>query len=730
VEGKYRRRRAAADWENLRLLEGHALALAAGTAAGAASSGVSCTVVAAGVPYGMEGGPFRSLLQRAWTLHTRDTLAGSKAGAEGWASDANVSGSLVVASPSGGKDAVPTIHVKDLAAVLAGVALGGGVPSDGEIEAVSGAAPSSYLVAVDRARVSLRQVAFAISRALGNRHVKFVEGEEGRVALHEQLLGDAALPDGTHEGGWLSLQRASLSFDQSQSRVFDVLSGSVADAVAAADGSSDDSLSALSGAGASIAWHSEAGMVENMPLVTAEFVRTQGLRPVKAVVTGPPGSGAAEVARGIAIARRLPLVTAGSALAALRAVAAADPSVSLAAPAPLGEAEERPWHLEPVDEVGGRQFTVAKNLLKRVEHVLSGKGALGMRLQARLVRWWLSQPVCRNHGWVLAGYPRGYAEAEELMKRRGETEDEEEDAAFVEAVGEGSPPEDTDVYEVEAPTAAEEDEDAVAVAPWLRPAVCVVLSGSKEALVRAAGEEAAEAIDAWGRGNAPGRSVGDFFAAHAQTEVIEQELPEAGPSPDAVPEAVPEAVPRDDHASAEEAAPPVEAPSVVEVLLSSVGPLLDAAGPPTVGPGSAAELEAAGVGEAGIVWKGGPPCNFHPTPEEVEEELSSAAAAAQSAREKQSAREAAAAAAAESAETARREQEANKRKQLADHEAELLEARSQPLREWLGREILPALSRGLLETVKHRPADPIDFLAEFLLREAAREGEETAGTVA
>uniref|UniRef100_A0A8L0DMN8 Adenylate kinase 7a n=1 Tax=Oncorhynchus mykiss TaxID=8022 RepID=A0A8L0DMN8_ONCMY len=49
-------------------------------------------------------------------------------------------------------------------------------------------------------------------------------------------------------------------------------------------------------------------------------------------------------------------------------------------------------------------------------------------------------------------------------------------------------------------------------------------------------------------------------------------------------------------------------------------------------------------------------------------------------------------------------------------EHELLEARSAPLRNYLMNYVMPSLAEGMMECCKAKPDDPVDFLAEYLLR--------------
>merc|ERR1712157_549884 len=52
--------------------------------------------------------------------------------------------------------------------------------------------------------------------------------------------------------------------------------------------------------------------------------------------------------------------------------------------------------------------------------------------------------------------------------------------------------------------------------------------------------------------------------------------------------------------------------------------------------------------------------------------------------------------------------------ELKKEEAEILAERSVPLRAYLAKNIMPSLTKALIETCKIRPDDPVDFIAEFL----------------
>lgn len=55
--------------------------------------------------------------------------------------------------------------------------------------------------------------------------------------------------------------------------------------------------------------------------------------------------------------------------------------------------------------------------------------------------------------------------------------------------------------------------------------------------------------------------------------------------------------------------------------------------------------------------------------------------------------------------------------ELQMEEEKLLVAQSEPLRAYLMKFVFPTLTKGLIETARVKPEDPVDFLAEYLFKE-------------
>jgi len=72
----------------------------------------------------------------------------------------------------------------------------------------------------------------------------------------------------------------------------------------------------------------------------------------------------------------------------------------------------------------------------------------------------------------------------------------------------------------------------------------------------------------------------------------------------------------------------------------------------------------------------------------------------------------------------REKREKEKLEQIRENERDLLDKRSQPIRQYLMDKVVPYLTEGLINLCKEVPEDPTDFLANFLLKRADEIDEE------
>ena len=54
--------------------------------------------------------------------------------------------------------------------------------------------------------------------------------------------------------------------------------------------------------------------------------------------------------------------------------------------------------------------------------------------------------------------------------------------------------------------------------------------------------------------------------------------------------------------------------------------------------------------------------------------------------------------------------------QIKEQERDILDTKSQPIRQYLMDNLVPILTDGLIEVCKRIPEDPVDFLSEYLFK--------------
>ncbi|EQC29283.1 hypothetical protein SDRG_12951 [Saprolegnia diclina VS20] len=195
--------------------------------------GLATMVVAAGMIYGGAVSSLHYLLREAWL---------------------NTDTDLVVPSVSGlsGANKLPMICLYDLAKIVAAVATTVSPP------------PAPYMLALDKAAPTLREVCAAISTTLGNGNLRDLSPPEA-----EELL---------------LVERSMVHLQLNQ--VFDM------------EGSALEALD--------IEWQFQSGIVANMDAIVLDYIKVMDLRPLRVVVLGPPRVGKSTLAASLAKTYYLP----------------------------------------------------------------------------------------------------------------------------------------------------------------------------------------------------------------------------------------------------------------------------------------------------------------------------------------------------------------------------------------------------------------------------------------
>eukprot|EP00931_Biecheleriopsis_adriatica_P029026 TRINITY_DN17288_c0_g1_i1.p1 TRINITY_DN17288_c0_g1~~TRINITY_DN17288_c0_g1_i1.p1 ORF type:complete len:741 (+),score=241.48 TRINITY_DN17288_c0_g1_i1:185-2224(+) len=301
-----------------------------------------------------------------------------------------------------GDNYIPCVHVRDVARLVRVVA------SDDSV--------GSYLLAVDRSRLTQAEIVQGIVNQISHkREVPICATEEVESDFKEVMSLDIILEQ--------SAPLKAPSFD----------------------------------------WWCRDGIVANIEKVAAEFCKWRNLRPIKMVVTGPPGSGAECLCARVA---------------------------------------ERYLHQDPphltydqIIEDACSATTRAARKLKRKVQKLAAKGKqLPLQVRTKLVRSRLLSNVCRYRGYVLEGYPTTYAEAEALFMEKvleegeePEPAEEEEEEGGEEGEEEAEGEEEEEEEEEAPPPAEDEEEEDESARPKFKltetlvPEFCVLLQSSEAA---------------------------------------------------------------------------------------------------------------------------------------------------------------------------------------------------------------------------------------------------------
>jgi adenylate kinase len=237
AEEDFRRRKAHANYKKQLFIEKYALKMK--------REGIRAYVVCAGLQYGGGEDVLHWLFRTAW---------------QGDAKELPIIGTASGDAEAVGRNIVPAIHVNDLAAIVARVA-------------ESPPEEDRYILAVDSAACSLRDMATAISTKLGTGKVRPMPPEE------------AMLIKGITQR---EIDMLQVNLRMESLVCHELLGGDSGDSGEVATTSSSST------------WVSEAGFVENIDLVVKQYRETRGLTPVRVVVLGAPATGKTEISKAIA----------------------------------------------------------------------------------------------------------------------------------------------------------------------------------------------------------------------------------------------------------------------------------------------------------------------------------------------------------------------------------------------------------------------------------------------
>ncbi|XP_031360777.2 adenylate kinase 7 isoform X1 [Lonchura striata] len=274
-----------------------------------------------------------------------------------------------------GNNVIPTIHIRDLAAVLQNVADHRPV--------------FQYVLAVDASMHTLGELVKCISKNLGPGKIEKVPKENAFLSRELTQMQVDML--------FVNLRMKSVYLKDNFN----------------------------------IKWFAEAGLIENIAQVIMEYKQARGLLPLKVCIHGPPGSGKSTIAKELCKHYKLHYVgindVISEKIADLEQIVAKEPDKVEEEVEREGEGEGE----DLVEEEEGENVEAAKELLDAIkENMQQNKGRLGDEYRIKIMKDKLMSMPCRNQGYVLDGFPETFEQAMDLFKVEDDEAEEEEGKAI------------------------------------------------------------------------------------------------------------------------------------------------------------------------------------------------------------------------------------------------------------------------------------------------------------
>jgi adenylate kinase len=318
-------------------------------------SKLSTYVIASGLTYGAGENIFHQLFKAAWHNEPELVCYGN------------------------GRNIVPTIHIRDLAAVLQNVA-----DSRPKVR---------YIIAVDDSKSKLRQIVKAVSKAL-------TTGKIRNIPQNEALL-DKQLKQEHFDMLLVNLRMDGVFVKENMH----------------------------------IKWTSEMGIVENIMAIVKEFKETRGLQPMRVFIHGPPASGKTTVVEQLCAHFKLHHIKIKDVIdetITKMQKYIEDKSKPVTEPETVEKDEDvEEEEEEEEDEAEEEDLTAEyQEMLETIkENQAENNGRLDDSHIVKFFREKLHSKPCQNQGFILDGFPKTVEQAKELFAAGEEAAEEADDGA-------------------------------------------------------------------------------------------------------------------------------------------------------------------------------------------------------------------------------------------------------------------------------------------------------------
>lgn len=318
-------------------------------------SKLSTYVIASGLTYGGEENTLHYLFKAAWHNEPALTCYGK------------------------GRNIIPTIHIRDLAAVVQNIA-----DSRPKVR---------YIVAVDDSKNTQKQIVKAVSKALTTGKVNIIP--ETDALLNKEV----------------------------KQQQFDMLLVNIRmDAIFVKESMH-------------IKWAAETGIVENITAIVKEFKDTRGLLPIRVFIAGPPACGKTTVVDQLCAHFKLHHIkikdVLDEAVSKMQTYIEEKAKAAEEAEKKANEADEDAEEEEPEEEEEEEEEDLSAEYEELLESIKETKEQNNGRLEDQQVlkffREKLHSKPCQNQGFILDGFPKTMEQAKELFAADEEAEEAEDE---------------------------------------------------------------------------------------------------------------------------------------------------------------------------------------------------------------------------------------------------------------------------------------------------------------
>ena len=281
-----------------------------------------------------------------------------------------------------GKNSIPTIHIRDLISLI--------------IRIIHKLPEQKYILAVDRTKErALQNIVSSISKSVGSGKTDYLDNtgiSHNSTSINTTIISEDSVP---------KFNELQLNVKAKTSKVF--------------NDEKKDEEEEEDFEKRKFKWHCEFGIPENLELLRKEFTDFQELKPVKLIVTGPPGAGKTTVAKKLAKFYNLPHINISDIIEYAKSL-----TDELGEEVKTKIDEERDKEAANLEEIESKKKKPKEIIKEEIKEFIPHD------VLSKVIKRMLKENLYRNRGYILEGYPKSFSMAKNCFYEINEEPQENE----------------------------------------------------------------------------------------------------------------------------------------------------------------------------------------------------------------------------------------------------------------------------------------------------------------